>query len=58
MSIAFLFTNGDIKVLFINSGAAPNIINSLSTINIFDDVYLGFVTCIHDDAKEMFVKLN
>lgn len=45
-------------VLLINSGAAPNIINSLSAINIFEGVYLGFSTFVHNDTKEIFVRLN
>lgn len=60
VSIALL-----ILQMLINFIVTPNIINFLSKMNIFDDVYLGvfflfvcFFTIVHSDAKETFVKLN
>lgn len=60
MSVALLFLQLEkLKcVLFIHSGVTPNIINSLSGINVFDGVYLGFFTIVHSNVKETFAKLN
>lgn len=46
------------RILFINPGITPNIINFLLGINICDGIYLGFFTIIRSDARETFVKLN